>query len=129
MQTICRSVITGLALLAVVGASGCRKSSGLVGTWRTEQPGPRGATVITIEFRPDGTETQRIELGGRMVEIQARYRAKNNVIVHTLEGASRDGAAIQRPTQTVSYGYKLEGDTLTLLQADGKPEMVLERIR
>ncbi len=118
-----------IVLLASMSTSyGCRKNNGIIGTWRTEQPGPRGATVITIEFRPDGKEIQRIEAGGRVVEIKATYRKTEHIITHTLETASRDGVVINRPPQTVSYEYKLEGDRLSLLKSDGKVEMELERV-
>ena len=118
-----------IALLATLsGSSGCRRNNGVIGTWRTEQPGPRGATVITIEFRPNGREIQRIETGGRVVEITASYRMTEHIITHTLEAATRDGVVINRPPQTVSYEYKLEGDKLSLLKSDGKVEMELERV-
>ena len=117
------------AMVAALVLSGCSKPS-VVGTWKGAA-GPRSETRIALILSKNARFQQTTEgfIMGRMYKTltTGKYTAKDGALTVEVQSVKAGGLSLPSPQKTFTYGYKLDGDTMTFIQ--GKETLVLKRTK
>lgn len=123
--------------LLVVGAcllgAGCVPPPTPIGQWTATLP---SGGQVEVEYRKDGTATQKVKIGAALVTMQMSYELKGDtmmLLIKSVDAASLPAEVQARvkesmPKQAYPMLMKFEGEKLTLTPGEGAPATAAELI-
>lgn len=129
MKSVNLAVICAMAAAMVL--SGCSKPT-VVGTWKGAVGG-RSEKRIALTLSGDAKfhqTTEGIAMGAPYkVLTTGTYTAKDDTLTVEVESVKANGMSLPPVQKTFSYGYKLDGDTMTFTQGNANETVVLKRVK